>query len=271
MWRKVVTVIAVVFLVVGLGFVLFPPVSNMIGNQIAKGEVNDFDQLVQNVVEETDNSGNPQTFEKAKEEGKIDDEGYPVDEEGNRTSDNPVIFKPDLDRLLKDSREYNENLKQSQSSLLTNSYAYVQPSLDLPKYGIYSGIYGYVSAPSINMELPIYLGASNGNMSYGAAHLTYTSLPIGGEKTNVVLAGHTGYVGRIFFDNIRHLEIGAEVSVTNYWETLKYKVVETAIYKPEEAQAIYINDERELLTMLTCISDGKGGFDRYYVICERTD
>lgn len=271
MWRKVLTVIAVIFLVVGIGFLLFPPVSNTIGTQIAKGEVNDFDNLVQNVVEETDNSGNTQTFEKAKEEGKIDDEGYLVDEEGNRTSDSPVIFKPDLDRLLKDSKEYNENLKENQGSLLTDSYAYEQPSINLSDYGIFSGIYGYVSAPSINMQLPIYLGANNSNMSYGAAHLTYTSLPLGGERTNTVLAGHTGYVGRIFFDNIRHLEIGAEVSVTNYWETINYKVVETEIYRPDESQAIYINDDRDLLTMLTCISDGNGGFNRYYVICERAD
>lgn len=269
--RKVITVIAVVLLVAGLGFLLFPPVSNMIGNLIAQGEINGFEQLVANVVDETDDSGNPQTFENALAEGKLDSEGYPVDEDGDRTGESQKLFKADLDRLRKDSIEYNENLKQNQASLLTDSYAYVQPSLDLPSYGIFSGIYGYVSAPSINMELPIYLGASNANMSYGAAHLTYTSLPVGGEKTNTVLAGHTGYVGRIFFDNIRHLEIGAEVEVTNYWETLSYTVVETAIHKPDESQAIYINDDRDLLTMLTCISDGNGGFDRYYVICERSD
>lgn len=269
MWRKILTVVAVVLLVAGLGFVLFPPVSNTIGAQISKGEVNDFEQLAENVVEETDDSGNPQTFQKAKEEGKVDDEGYPIDEDGNRTGDSQLVFKPDLDRLLRDSRDYNENLKQNQASLLTDSYSYVQPSLDLTSYGIFSGIYGYVSAPSINMELPIYLGASNANMSYGAAHLTYTSLPLGGERTNTVIAGHTGYVGRIFFDNIRHLEIGAEVQVTNFWETLDYKVVETVVYKPNETQAIFINDDRDLLTMITCISDGNGGFDRYYVICER--
>ena len=73
--RKVITVIAVVLLVAGLGFLLFPPVSNMIGDLIAQGEINGFEQLVANVVDETDDSGNPQTFENALAEGKLDSEG----------------------------------------------------------------------------------------------------------------------------------------------------------------------------------------------------
>ena len=56
------------------------------------------------------------------------------------------------------------------------------------------------------MRLPIYLGANSSNMSYGAAHMSATSLPIGGKNTNAVLAGHTGYIGRIFFDNLRNLK-----------------------------------------------------------------
>lgn len=99
--------------------------------------------------------------------------------------------------------------------------------------------------------------------------LNKSSLPIGGESTNTVIAGHTGYIGRIFFDNIFKLQIGDEVSLTNYWYTMTYKVVEKEIYAPNQSQAVFINDDRDLLTMLTCISDGKGEFDRYYVICER--
>ena len=67
-------------------------------------------------------------------------------------------------------------------------------------------------------------------MSYGAAHMSATSLPIGGKNTNAVLAGHTGYIGRIFFDNLRNLKIGDWVSITNYWDTLNYKVVETKVW-----------------------------------------
>lgn len=263
MWKKIVTGVAIVMLVAGIGLFMFPIVSNFIGTQIANSETEKFDSRIDSVVDDG------LTYEDAYEQGKVDDEGYLLDENGDRKSDNPVVFKPDLDRLYKDSVEYNENLKTNQSSLLIYDYSYVQPSLDLPSYGINDGIYGYVSAESINMKLPIYLGANDTTMSYGAAHLTYTSLPLGGKSTNTVLAGHTGYIGRIFFDNLRNLKIGDEVKLRNYWDNLTYKVVETKICKPDQSQDIFIKKDRNLLTMITCISNNSGGFDRYYVICER--
>lgn len=263
MWKKIVTGVAIVMLVAGIGLFMFPIVSNFIGTQIANSETEKFDSRIDSVVDDG------LTYEDAYEQGKVDDEGYLLDENGDRKSDNPVVFKPDLDRLYKDSVEYNENLKTNQSSLLIDDYSYVQPSLDLQSYGINDGIYGYVSAESINMKLPIYLGANDTTMSYGAAHLTYTSLPLGGKSTNTVLAGHTGYIGRIFFDNLRNLKIGDEVKLRNYWDNLTYKVAETKICKPNQSQDIFIKKDRDLLTMITCISNNSGGFDRYYVICER--
>lgn len=266
MWRKVVTIVAVIMLVAGLGFLLFPPISNTVGKQISQNEAKTFDEIADNVVEDS-----TETYETALAKGEIDEEGYPIDENGNRTSSVQRIYKLDLDRLYKDSVAYNELLKTEQSNLLINDYSYVEPALNLIDYGISYDCYGYVSAPTIDMTLPIFLGASNANMNYGAAHLTYTSLPIGGEKTNTVLAAHTGYVGRIFFDNIRKLDIGDEVTLTNYWESLTYKVVDKQIHKPADSQSIFINDDRDLLTMLTCISGDNGDFDRYYVICQRAE
>ena len=262
MWRKIVTAIASVMLIVGIGFFMFPIVSNFIGTQISKSDTEKFDERVENVVEEEI------TYEQALKEGKVDKEGYLLDESGERKSDSPVVFRLELDRLLKNSTEYNENLKENQSSLLVNDYAYSMPSLNLSDYGISDGIYGYVTAESIGMRLPIYLGANSANMSYGAAHLTYTSLPLGGESTNTVIAGHTGYVGRIFFDNLRNLKIGDEVVLTNYWDNLRYKVVETKVISADESGGIFIEDGRDLLSMITCIRGQNGSFDRYFVVCE---
>lgn len=262
LWRKILTVVSIVMLIVGVGLLMFPPVSNFIGTQISNSETDKFDKQVENIIED-------KSFEEAVEDGTVDSEGYLIDETGNRKSETPVVFRPDLDRLYKDSVEYNEGLINNQSSLLVDDYSYTQPSLDLNSYGISDGIYGYVSAPSIDMRLPIFLGANNTNMSYGAAHLTYTSLPVGGSNTNTVLAGHTGYVGRIFFDNLRNLKIGDEIKLRNYWDNLTYRVIETKVCKPNDSQDIFIKKDRDILIMITCISDNNGGFDRYYVICER--
>ena len=113
---------------------MFLIASNFIGMQIANSETEKFDSQIENVVDDG------LTFDDAHEQGKVDDEGYLIDENGNRKSDNPV-FKLDLDRLYKDSVEYNENLKTNQGALLVDDYAYAQPSLDLSNYGITDGIY----------------------------------------------------------------------------------------------------------------------------------
>lgn len=268
MRKKLLTILAVILIISGLGFCLFPTVSNTVGKQIAVSKIVQFDEQVDNAVKD-------ESYQEALDNGEIDNEGYPIDNSGNRVSQGnsqnsaPLLFKPDLERLYEDSVKYNEMLKINQGDLLVDSYSYVNPSIDLTTYGIFNGIYGYISAPSIDMKLPLYLGASDENMSYGAAHLTYTSLPIGGDSTNCVVAGHTGYIGRIFFDNIRKLQIGDNVSLTNYWYSIDYNVIEKETYNPNQSQAIFINDDRDLLTLITCVSDGKGGFNRYYVICER--
>ena len=183
---------------------------------------------------------------------------------GTRT----VVYHIDADRLYRDSVAYNEKLKTHQYDLLINEHSYQQASLDLYDYGVPNNIYGYISATSIDMELPIYLGASEDNMAVGAAHLTNTSLPIGGKSTNCVLAAHTGYIGRVFFDYIRYLNIGDEITITNFWDTLSYRVTDKQIYKKYESSNCYITDGKDLLTLITC---AHGGADRYYVLCERVD
>ena len=94
-------------------------------------------------------------------------------------------------------------------------------------------------------------------------------MPIGGKDTNAVLAGHTGYVGRIFFDNIRQLNIGDKVKVRTYWSKITYKVTGTKVIKPNHADDIFIHDDKDMIILMTCISNGSGGFDRYLVFCER--
>lgn len=258
MKRKILGIIAAFLVILGVVLVAFPPVSNNIGIQIAHSVVNEFKKNKSSVVDR----------EKPTEGSNDMDTDDNNNTDRNEYSNKKVTYKIDVDRLYKDSVAYNEMLKTKQYDLLYDEN-YRQPALNLSDYGIPDGVYGYVAAPSIGMELPIYLGASDYNMSFGAAHMTYTSLPIGGKSTNTVLSGHTGYIGRIFFDYINNLEIGDEVVVENYWSKLTYTVKDKRIHKKYQSSDCYISDGKDLLTMLTCVSDGKGGFDRYYVICER--
>lgn len=176
----------------------------------------------------------------------------------------------DVKGLREASLKYNEMLKSFQSSYLVGEESYTYAALDLTKYGIYDNIYGYVSAPAIDMELPIYLGVTDGTMAYGAAHFCYTSLPTGGESTNVALAGHTGYIGRWLFDSIKYLEEGDDVNVKTYIGSLNYKVVDKKIKLPNESEDLFIERGKDKLTLVTCIYDSDGTYMRCIVICERT-
>lgn len=175
----------------------------------------------------------------------------------------------DSQKLYEDSVAYNRKLKSNQSNLLTNKESYTYSALKLTDYGITNGVYAYITADSIGLNVPVYLGANNSNMAYGAAHLCYTSLPTGGKDSNVVLSGHTGYIGRWIFDSIPSLKTGDTVTVKNYWGDVKYKVVSKVTRSPNDGQDMYIDKGKDKLTLITCVSDGKGGFNRCVVICER--
>lgn len=172
-------------------------------------------------------------------------------------------------QLWLDMRDYNESLYESGQTGLSDPSAYETPSFQLSDYGLDSEMFGVISIPKLEVELPLYLGATGAHMADGAAHMTQTSLPIGGDNTNCVIAGHRGWKGAAYFLYINQLVPGDLVTITNLWETLTYKVVETKIIYPDEVEAIHIRPGRELLTLLTCHPPASGGKQRYLVFCER--
>ena len=268
MKKRIITITAVIFLLMGSVLIIAPMISNEVGKSAAHSAVEKFEKL-KNSIEQTNPTSEPTSApaESKPSEKKTVTTEPPESGERQSESGGTFIYHIDSDRLYRDSVAYNENLKTRQYDLLIDEYSYQQVSLNLYDYGVPDNIYGYISAPSIDMELPIYLGGTVDNMSFGAAHLTYTSLPIGGESTNCVLAAHTGYIGRIFFDYIRYLNGGDEVTVTNLWNKLTYRVTDKRVYKKYESADCYIKQGQDLLTLITCAN---GGADRYYVLCERS-
>ena len=74
-----------------------------------------------------------------------------------------------------------------------------------------------IEIPRMDVELPVYLGATRENMERGAVQLGQTSLPVGGVNTNCVIAAHRGYRGIPMFRDIEALRPGDEVIVHNFW------------------------------------------------------
>ena len=171
--------------------------------------------------------------------------------------------------LLSAMQAYNERIYAEGQSGLVDAWAYTEPSFDLTEYGIENDVIGVLTIQSINLEMPIYLGATYDHMARGAAHLSQTSLPIGGENTNCVIAGHRGWQGAPFFLYLDRISIGDDVTITNLWETLTYKVCEIRVIEPNDIDAVLIQPERDMLTLITCHPYASGGRYRLVVYCER--
>lgn len=174
-------------------------------------------------------------------------------------------------QLWLDMKAYNEAIFREGQEGLSDPAAYETPSFRLSDYGLNSEVFGVLSIPRLELRMPIYLGATKENMANGAAVMGQTSLPIGGENTNCVLAGHRGWNGAAYFLYVDRLIPGDTVTVTNLWETLNYKVSDIKVISPNDVEAIHIRPNRELLTLLTCHPPASGGKQRYLVFCERTD
>ena len=163
--------------------------------------------------------------------------------------------------------EYNEKLYLSGQSGLIDQLSYEKPDFLLSDYGIDSDILGYITIPAIDIKLPIYNGASKENMAKGVAYLAHTSLPVGGENTNCVIAAHTRYKSIYMFKRITELNVGDKIYITNFWETLVYQVVETKVIDPNDSQNIYIKANRSLITLSTC-HPYPDNYQRYLVYSE---
>lgn len=261
--NRILIIIAIIFIISGLAGAGVIAGSYLFSSRTVENKIIQFD----NRASEDDNNTKQKSSDESKNEKIADDKDSDTDSKQASTSH--IVYDIDTESLKKDSIAYNEALEVVQSTKLTGNDSYTYAALDLQKYGIYDNIYGYVTAPSIGMELPIYLGANDYNMSYGAGHFCYTSLPIGGESTNVVLAGHTGYVGKWLFDSIRYLNVGDKVSIKTYLGTLDYKVTDIKIKDPTESEDIFIEKGKDKLTLVTCIYASEGKYNRCIVICER--
>ena len=255
MKRKICVVVSTILIIASLVAFAYPDISKT-ENQRKNDEITErFDHVVDDVQDGS--------REEAEDNGEVDENGYLIDDNGIIISEYPVVYQADIDRLYADSIAYNEHLQEHQDM---DHIDFADEALNLADYGIYDGVYGYITASSIGLNAPIYIGASESNMALGAAHLMNTSLPTGGEGNNAALAGHTGYFGTIVFDNIPFLDEGDTVSITTYFGTLTYRVISEKEILSTETNDIYVVKGKNLLTLLTCARMGK---TRYQVTCER--
>ena len=238
MFRKTIFVLMLSIFLFGLGLALYPVWNGYFLDRQAEQAAQSFLNEVDTAIEETNNTA-------------------------------PTEETMPYQQLWEEMCAYNAVLYAEKQVNFDSPDDYEQPSFNLLDYGLEDEVFAVLTASKIGLEMPVYLGATDTHLAYGASHLSQTSLPIGGENTNCVIAGHRGWNGAAHFRYVPDLAKGDIVTIRNLWETLTYVVVETKIIAPNDVDAIHIQEGRELLTLLTCHPYASGGKQRFLVICER--
>ena len=244
-WYSLLILIALLVFAAGLGLALYPYIQGVVVDRIILQEAESFLE-------------------------RVDADGVTTGEETLVIPAPPLETQPRLYQALwEDMTAYNESIHAENQSELSDKQAYQTPSFVLADYGLTDEKFGVIQIPKLDLEMPLFLGATNQHMADGAAILSQTSVPIGGANTNAVIAGHRGYHGASYFRYITELEIGDQVIITNLWESLSYKVVEKKIIQPYEVEEILIQPGEDMITLLTCHPYASGGKQRYVIYCER--
>ena len=166
---------------------------------------------------------------------------------------------------------YNDRLVKD-GQIITDAWNCEQPPVSIPSIDSADPVIGYIEIPDMEVTLPLYVGASDTNLTKGAAVLSGTSMPIGGINTNSVICAHRGWHGSAFFRNIENMKTGSYVYVVNPWQTLVYKAVSAKIITSGQIGEVFIQPGKDMVTLFSCYpyTHARTPY-RYVVYCERVE
>ena len=189
--RRLAVLVLIVIFLFGLGVLLYPYVEGYLVDKDIRNAAQDFLSWVKITPYVPDSSGS-HVLEPGPARPAIPDPTEP----------NEYV------ELWRDMLAYNHEIFQNGQKDLDGKQAYERPAFRLKDYGLESEVYAVISIPILELEMPVYLGATGKHMSEGAALLSQTSIPIGGQNTNAVIAGHRGWRGASYFRYIDKLQPG---------------------------------------------------------------
>ena len=218
MKTKLITIIAVLVVIAGAGILVYPIISNMMFQNSQQELIDFYDSQINEIPEKK------------------------------------------KDSMLEECRNYNSGLLDSKVQLTdpfdTDALQLEEhPYVDLLNQNG-DGAMGSIEIPEINCKLVIYHGTEEAVLAKGVGHLQGTSLPIGGKGTHSVLSGHTGTADKELFTNLDQLNMGDVFYIHVWGETLAYQVDNKEVVLPDETDSLYIDRERDLVTLITCTPYG---------------
>lgn len=215
--NRITTIILVVFLILGLGILSYPMVSNILRDRKQDQILTEYNEELENMPDEE--------IEEARRQAQAYNDSLAA----------TVVISDPFDP---------DNAKELGAD-------YVQV-LNLEE----NGIMAYVEIPRIEVYEPVYHGTSDDVLAKGVGHLEATSLPIGGTGTHAVLSGHTGLPDAEIFTKLDSLQEGDLFLIHVLKETLAYEVDQIKVVEPSDTSDLHIDPEQDYVTLVTCTPYG---------------
>lgn len=176
---------------------------------------------------------------------------------GTYTSDTKKLSAEDQKQILSDAENYNTMLYQTGGAVVGNAsdnltHENYEKLLDVSG----NGIMATLEIPKIDVDLPVYHGTDDSVLSIGVGHLEGTSLPIGGTSTHAVLSGHRGLPSSKLFTRLDEIVIDDLFYIHVLDQTLAYQVDKIKVVEPDEVDALQIEADKDLVSLVTCTPYG---------------
>ena len=113
-----------------------------------------------------------------------------------------------------------------------------------------------IDIPKIGVYLPVRHGTGAETLERAVGHVMGTSLPVGGAGTHAVLSAHSGMASAKLFSDIDQLVEGDTFYIHVLDEVLAYEVDQIATVLPGDTSLLQIEDEQDLVTLVTCTPFG---------------
>ncbi|MCD7883015.1 MAG: class C sortase [Lachnospiraceae bacterium] len=227
--------LGILVFVFGFGVVLYPAVSNL-WNQYRQSRLT---QSYDQAVEEAEAEDLSAMWEAAW--------NYNANLTGNLLGD---AFEGALE--VAETEASSENNGETESLSASERDSLYQSLLNLSG----DGIMGYLSIPKIDVYLPIYHGTGTEELQKGIGHLYGTSLPVGGEGSHTVLAGHRGLPSAALLTDLDLLEEGDYFYFYILDDVLAYQVTSIEVVEPDETDSLATQAGEDLATIVTCTPYG---------------
>ena len=220
MKRKILTVLAILLGLAGLGVLLYPSVSNWMEQAKQRRQIAAYQEAQAQMEHERRAA---LLAEADRYNQKLAELDISFD----------MLGEAEKEALLIDGKSYDELLLAEDS-----------------------GVMGYLEIEKIKLKLPIYHGVSEEALEDGVGHLEGTSLPVGGETTHAVLFGHRGLPSAKLFTDLDQLEAGDTFQITVLDRVLVYEVTQTEVVLPEELNDLAVEPGKDQVTLVTCTPYG---------------